>query len=176
LISLCRRRNANNSRYGHYNGLMRVPLCSCLGDGSVNEGHHPASNYAIVPLILGEDGSPTYDRPPCACGCLGFHSATQRSWRVAGVDSRRGRAQFYGRVDTPAACAPFRDGERITGSIHPPEPLLGTVNVSLHLRALAIGERVGNAGSDLFRSADEEVLSCAISAMLRTWHALRAMP
>jgi hypothetical protein len=52
-----------------------------------------------------------------------------------GLDSRRGRAQVYHRVDTTRRLRPFWDGERIHS-----------------LRTLAIGERVGNAGPDLFRS------------------------
>jgi hypothetical protein len=49
------------------------------------------------------------------------------------------------------------------------------VNVSNLFRALAIGERVGKAGPDLFRSPMKEVLSCAISAMRKLWRALCAM-
>jgi hypothetical protein len=59
---------------------------------------------------------------------------TSYSRRIVGVDCPRGRAQLYGRVDTPAACT-----------------LFGMVNASL-LRTLAIGERIGKAGPDLFRS------------------------
>src|SRR5262249_33719339 len=51
------------------------------------------------------------------------------------LDTRSCGTQISARVDTPAACA-----------------LFGMVNVSLCLRTLAIGERVGNAGPDLFRS------------------------
>jgi hypothetical protein len=54
--------------------------------------------------------------------------------------------------------APFGDGERI--NFAPP---------------LAIGERVGKAGPDLFRFADDEVLSCAISAMRKPWRVPCAM-
>jgi hypothetical protein len=56
-------------------------------------------------------------------------------WRIVGVDSRRDSAQLYYRGRYTRRLRPFWDGERISS-----------------LRTLAIGARVGKAGSDLFRS------------------------
>src|SRR5262249_31957125 len=56
-----------------------------------------------------------------------------------------------------------------TGPIHPPPAPVGDGERINLFRALAIGERVGNAGSDLFRSPMKRLLSCAISAMRRPW-------
>jgi hypothetical protein len=67
--------------------------------------------------------------------------------------------QHWNWVGYTRRLCPLGDGERIN-----------------LFRTLAIGERVGNAGPDLFPFADEEVLSCAISAMRKQWHARCAMP
>jgi hypothetical protein len=63
-----------------------------------------------------------------------------------------------------------------TRSIHPPPAPLGDGERINFLRALAIGERVGKAGPDLFRSPMKRMLSCAIFAMRKSWRARCAMP
>jgi hypothetical protein len=65
----------------------------------------------------------------------------------AGIDISMVAFQPRDRVDTPAAC-PIGDGKRIN-----------------LFRALALGERVGKAGTDLYRSPMKRFFSCAISAM-----------
>ena len=60
------------------------------------------------------------------------------------------------------------------GLMHPPPAPLGMVNVSNSHRTLAIGERVGKAGPDFFRSSIE-VFSCAIFATRRPWRIPCAM-
>ena len=66
--------------------------------------------------------------------------------------------------------APFWDGERITGRYTRLSPFFGTVNVSLHIPTLAIGERVGKAGPDLFRSPMKR---CSHARFSRCARALR---
>jgi hypothetical protein len=76
-------------------------------------------------------------------------------------------------VDTTRRCAQSSS----PGLIHPlPAPYGDGERIDLLSHAFAIGERVGNAGSDLFRSPMKEVLSCAISAMRRQWRVPCAKP
>ncbi|HKF10483.1 MAG TPA: hypothetical protein VKB89_17440, partial [Xanthobacteraceae bacterium] len=49
------------------------------------------------------------------------------------------------------------------GSVHPPPAPYGEGERINLFRALAIGERVGNAGSDLFRSPMKRLFPCAAS-------------
>jgi hypothetical protein len=64
----------------------------------------------------------------------------------------------------------------VTGTIHPPPAPSGDGERINLFRALAPGERVGNAGPDLCRSPMKRLLSCAISAMRRSWRVRYAKP
>jgi hypothetical protein len=75
------------------------------------------------------------------------------------IDKTTGRASNFEQGRYTRRLPPSGNGERIN-----------------LFRTLAIGERVGNGRPRSFPFADEEVLSCAISAMRKLWHARCAMP
>jgi hypothetical protein len=69
---------------------------------------------------------------------------------------------------------PGRAPELVQGLMHPlPAPLWGMVNVSISFRTLAMGERVGNAGSDPFRSPMKRCSHARFPPCESHGHALR---
>src|SRR5258707_481219 len=100
---------------------------------------------AIEPMFTDHDmnAPPVAGRDDSRRGKHGVAVTQVPGWRplpgtrksIVLIDRTMIALQAFLRVDTPAACALFWDGERITS-----------------LRTLAIGERVGKAGPDLFRS------------------------
>ena len=69
---------------------------------------------------------------------------------------------------------PGRAPEFVQGLMHPlPAPLWGMVNVSISFRTLAMGERVGNAGSDPFRSPMKRCSHARFPPCESHGHALR---